>query len=231
MIRAKGSVLVYLALAFVIVLLGAALQPLLWFCALIVCTAVGITLFSASAPGLRLSGVCLLALALGILLGYMRIPLEFRHQYTRRSSLVGLPYRELSGFQGYLLEDSNSSTSGARTYRIRLREIWSVERERRIRLAEGPRLSVSLVVQQGGQNYFLGQGIEVEANLRISEKPGRDHFISGRIPGVFNYFSFSYHFSSFQKGLIDTRDLAFYLLVISTFLYLNIKTLVFSKCS
>ncbi|HEC61868.1 MAG TPA: ComEC/Rec2 family competence protein [bacterium] len=177
MIRAKGSVVVYLALAFVIVLLGAALQPLLWFCALIVCTAVGITLFSASAPGLRLSGVCLLAAALGILLGYMRIPLELRHQSTRRSSLVGLPYRELSGFQGYLLEDSNSSPSGARTYRIRLREIWSVERERRIRLAGGPRLSVFLVVQQGGQNYFLGQGIEVEANLRISEKPGRDHFI------------------------------------------------------
>ncbi len=49
--------------------------------------------------------------------------------------------------------------------------------------------------------------------------------------GVFNYFSLSYHFNSFQKGLIDSRDLAFYLLVISTFLYLNTKTLVFNKWS
>ncbi len=177
MIRAKGSVLVYLALAFVLVLLGAALQPFLWLCALVVCTALGITLFSVAAPGLKWSGVCLLAAALGILLGYMRIPVEARHHYAVRSSLVGLPYRELSGFQGYLLEDSSGGPSGARTYRIRLREVWSAERERRIRLAAGPRLSVRLIVQQGGQNYFLGQRIEVEANLRISEKPGRDYFI------------------------------------------------------
>ena len=49
--------------------------------------------------------------------------------------------------------------------------------------------------------------------------------------GFFNYLSLGYHFSSFQKGLIDTRDLFYYLIVIGLFLYLNIKTLVFMKWS
>ncbi len=47
--------------------------------------------------------------------------------------------------------------------------------------------------------------------------------------GFFNYLSLGYHFESFGRGLIDSRDLFYYLLVISLFLYLNIKTLVFQK--
>ncbi len=46
-----------------------------------------------------------------------------------------------------------------------------------------------------------------------------------------SYLSLDSHFESFQKGLIDTRDLAFYVLVIGMFLYLNMKTLVFTKWS
>ena len=49
--------------------------------------------------------------------------------------------------------------------------------------------------------------------------------------GFFNYLSLGFHFSNFQKGLIDTRDLFFYLIVIGLFLYLNVKTLVFKKWS
>jgi len=48
---------------------------------------------------------------------------------------------------------------------------------------------------------------------------------------LLNYLSLGYHFSSFQKGLIDTRDLCYYLLVIGLFLYLNVKNLVFMKWS
>ena len=47
--------------------------------------------------------------------------------------------------------------------------------------------------------------------------------------GVFNFISLGQHFSNFQRGLIDTRDLAYYLLVSGLFLYLNTKTLVFKK--
>jgi len=47
--------------------------------------------------------------------------------------------------------------------------------------------------------------------------------------GFFNYLSPSYHFSSFQKGLVDSRDLFYYLIASGLFLYLNVKTLIFSK--
>jgi ABC-2 type transport system permease protein len=46
---------------------------------------------------------------------------------------------------------------------------------------------------------------------------------------VLNYLALGAHFGNFQKGLIDTRDLLYYLLVCALFLYLNVKTLVFKK--
>ncbi len=49
--------------------------------------------------------------------------------------------------------------------------------------------------------------------------------------GFFNYLSLGFHFSSFQKGLIDTRDLFYYLIVIGLFIYMNIKALIFMKWS
>jgi len=44
-----------------------------------------------------------------------------------------------------------------------------------------------------------------------------------------NFVSLGHHFSNFQRGLIDTRDLLYYAIVSALFLYLNIKTLVFRK--
>ncbi len=49
------------------------------------------------------------------------------------------------------------------------------------------------------------------------------------IAGFFNYLSLDFHFQSFVRGLIDTRDIFFFLLVALLFLYLNIKVLVFRK--
>ncbi|MCD6120986.1 MAG: ABC transporter permease subunit [Spirochaetales bacterium] len=46
---------------------------------------------------------------------------------------------------------------------------------------------------------------------------------------VFNYLSLGYHFESFRKGLIDTRDLIYYLLITGLFLYINVKVLIFRK--
>lgn len=47
--------------------------------------------------------------------------------------------------------------------------------------------------------------------------------------GLVNHLSFSYHYQSFERGLIDTRGVAYYLLVTALFLYLNTKVLVLRK--
>lgn len=47
--------------------------------------------------------------------------------------------------------------------------------------------------------------------------------------GFVNFVSLGHHFSNFQRGLIDTRDLLYYGILSTLFLYLNTKTLVFRK--
>jgi ABC-2 type transport system permease protein len=42
---------------------------------------------------------------------------------------------------------------------------------------------------------------------------------------VLNYPSLSYHFTSFQVGVIDTRDVIYYLSVIVLFLYLSVRSI------
>jgi ABC-2 type transport system permease protein len=44
-----------------------------------------------------------------------------------------------------------------------------------------------------------------------------------------NFISLSFHFESFSKGLIDSRDLAFFVLSTALFLYLNTQVLLFRK--
>ena len=44
-----------------------------------------------------------------------------------------------------------------------------------------------------------------------------------------NFFSLSYHFESFTKGLIDTRDFFYFVLSTFIFLYLNTKVVQFRK--
>jgi len=46
---------------------------------------------------------------------------------------------------------------------------------------------------------------------------------------LFSYLSFSFHFESFRKGLLDTRDLFYFLLIVFYFLYLNIKVIKLRK--
>jgi ABC-2 type transport system permease protein len=46
-----------------------------------------------------------------------------------------------------------------------------------------------------------------------------------------NYFSLSFHFEGFSRGLIDSRDIAFYLLTTGVFLFLNTRVLMFRKWS
>ncbi len=51
------------------------------------------------------------------------------------------------------------------------------------------------------------------------------------LASVINYVSLQYHVGSFIRGVIDTRDLVYFLVITVLFLYLNVKTLVFRKWS
>jgi len=44
-----------------------------------------------------------------------------------------------------------------------------------------------------------------------------------------NFFSLTFHFESFSKGLIDSRDLAFFVLSAALFLFINTRVILFRK--
>jgi len=44
-----------------------------------------------------------------------------------------------------------------------------------------------------------------------------------------NFISLSFHFESFSRGVLDSRDLAFFLLTTGLFLFLNTQVLIFRK--
>ncbi len=46
---------------------------------------------------------------------------------------------------------------------------------------------------------------------------------------VVTYLSLDYHFDSFREGLIDSRDIAYFLLAAFVFLYANVKALLIAK--
>jgi ABC-2 type transport system permease protein len=49
------------------------------------------------------------------------------------------------------------------------------------------------------------------------------------LSGFINFFSLSFHFESFSKGLIDTRDLAFFILSTALFLFITTRVILFRK--
>ncbi|MDR3283801.1 MAG: ABC transporter permease [Treponema sp.] len=56
---------------------------------------------------------------------------------------------------------------------------------------------------------------------------------AGSLPGwltaVINFVSLAYHFESFAQGLLDSRDVAFFLLTTGLFLFLNTRVILFRK--
>jgi ABC-2 type transport system permease protein len=55
--------------------------------------------------------------------------------------------------------------------------------------------------------------------------------LPGWISGFINFISLSFHFESFSKGLIDTRDLLYYILSTVLFLFLNTQVILYRKWS
>ncbi|MCQ2604647.1 MAG: ABC transporter permease [Spirochaetia bacterium] len=49
------------------------------------------------------------------------------------------------------------------------------------------------------------------------------------VGNIFSYLSLSTHFESFEKGIFDTRDFAYFAIIISLFIYLNIKVIKLKK--
>ena len=46
-----------------------------------------------------------------------------------------------------------------------------------------------------------------------------------------NFISLSFHFDSFAKGLIDSRDIAYYVFITALFLFINTRVILFRKWS
>ncbi|HSH97152.1 MAG: ABC transporter permease subunit [Methylophilaceae bacterium] len=52
-----------------------------------------------------------------------------------------------------------------------------------------------------------------------------DHFLAGDPNSVMSYFSLMRHFEPFSRGLLDTKDVAYFILFIITFLTLTVRRL------
>ncbi|GHV92129.1 hypothetical protein AGMMS50268_26320 [Spirochaetia bacterium] len=79
---------------------------------------------------------------------------------------------------------------------------------------------------QGGA--FLGSAVTLLAVMLINRLT-----LSFNLPQALaeciNFLSLSFHFESFSKGLIDSRDLAFFIITTGLFLFLNTRVLLFRK--
>jgi ABC-2 type transport system permease protein len=51
------------------------------------------------------------------------------------------------------------------------------------------------------------------------------------LAALINYVSLAFHFESFSKGVIDTRDLAYFILITALLLFINTRVILFRKWS
>jgi ABC-2 type transport system permease protein len=84
----------------------------------------------------------------------------------------------------------------------------------------------SLSKNQAGA--FLGSAVVLLAVMLINQFTAGLNLPAALAEGI-NFFSLSFHFESFSKGLIDTRDAAFFILTTALFLFLNTRVLLFRK--
>jgi len=75
---------------------------------------------------------------------------------------------------------------------------------------------------------FLGSAVVLMAVMLINQitmSTNLPHWLARSI----NFISLSFHFESFSKGLIDTRDLMFFVLSTALFLFINTRVILFRK--
>jgi ABC-2 type transport system permease protein len=84
----------------------------------------------------------------------------------------------------------------------------------------------SLSKNQAGA--FLGSAVVLLGVMLINQLTMTFELPPWLAEGI-NFISLSFHFESFSKGLIDTRDLAFFILTTLLFLFLNTRVILFRK--
>jgi ABC-2 type transport system permease protein len=75
---------------------------------------------------------------------------------------------------------------------------------------------------------FLGTAVVLMAIILLNHLTLWAGF-PGWLVQFINYISLSFHFESFSRGLLDSRDLAFFILTAGLFLFLNAEVLIYRK--
>jgi ABC-2 type transport system permease protein len=84
----------------------------------------------------------------------------------------------------------------------------------------------SLSKNQAGS--FLASAVVLMVVMLANQLTYQQNLPQG-IAGIINYFSLAFHFESFSKGLIDSRDLAFFIISTVLFLFVNTRVIMFRK--
>jgi ABC-2 type transport system permease protein len=84
----------------------------------------------------------------------------------------------------------------------------------------------SLSKNQAGA--FLGSAVVLLAITLVNQIPMSFNLPLWLAEGI-NFLSLAFHFESFSKGLIDSRDLAFFILSTVLFLFLNTRVILYRK--
>ena len=88
-------------------------------------------------------------------------------------------------------------------------------------------LFLSSLCKSQGASFLSSASILLITNL-ISNFT---HNLTLSLARFLNNFSLSYHFESFSRGILDSRDIAYFLLCTVLFLFLNTRVLIFRKWS
>ncbi|NBF40812.1 MAG: ABC transporter permease subunit [Spirochaetes bacterium] len=92
-------------------------------------------------------------------------------------------------------------------------------------------ISVGLFVSSLSQNQITSfiLGVVVLLALTLVNQVNVVINLPRWLGDLLNQLSLNHHFRSFEKGLLDSRDLAYYVLLVFLFLYLNTKVLIIRK--
>jgi ABC-2 type transport system permease protein len=92
-------------------------------------------------------------------------------------------------------------------------------------------LSLGLLFSSFSRNQagaFLGSAVILLIVMMINQIPQFGN-LPRPLAELVNFFSLTFHFESFSRGILDSRDLAFFILSTLLFLFLNTQVLLFRK--
>jgi ABC-2 type transport system permease protein len=84
----------------------------------------------------------------------------------------------------------------------------------------------SLAKNQAGS--FIGTAVVLMFVMLINQITARFN-LPYRLASFINFFSLGYHFETFTKGMIDSRNFVFFVLCTGLFLFLNTRVILFRK--